>query len=344
MNKLTQLLPLAFLFLVQGALGQDFSSVDEHARSLPRSKASSVEKLAQHLCSPFSSETQKVRAIYVWMAENIRYSTATVTSRSLTVEQRLKRQEPERVLQRKNAVCEGYANLFEALCEEAGLHSLVVTGRTKLPNGRVAPVGHAWNMVRADGQWHLLDVTWGAGGVDGRNGKYVKSLSDEFFLSDPVAFVQHHLPHDPLFQLLPEAVGFQTFEKSSTVPVASGTLDPEVFAQIDHHYELDKAERLLATSRRTIAFNPENGFANFTLSKHHYELALASYQQFFEDSQQAFDRKLPLTTAMVSTWEQHLADYRTNLKTSEDYLANIRSFCGVLERMKATEEDGGEEN
>lgn len=316
---------------------QSFEEVDEHARTTPSSKESSVEKLASHLTKKYGTEREKVRAIYVWLADNVKYSTATLNNQSLSVEQRLKRQEPEKVLRSKRAVCEGYSNLFKALCDASGLKALMVSGLTKLPNGKLAPTGHAWNLVRVDGSWELIDATWGAGGINGSNGKYVKSLSEEFFLPSPGEFIQHHLPHDPLFQLLPKAVDYETFKNNENVPFTSGKVNSNTQEELDNFFDLNDEERQLNTSTRAIEFDPQNGFANFTLSKHYYELALASYQRFFKDSKNAFDKKLPLTTPMVDGWESDLDDYKKNLKISEDYLTKIRSadpISGVAKQSR----------
>lgn len=50
-------------------------------------------------------------------------------------------------------VCAGYAAAFRLLSEEAGLQAIVVTG---FLDGSLA---HAWNKVRIDGEWQIVDVT-----------------------------------------------------------------------------------------------------------------------------------------------------------------------------------------
>lgn len=50
-------------------------------------------------------------------------------------------------------VCAGYAAAFHLLAEKAGLESIVVTGNL---DGTLA---HAWNKVKIDGKWQVLDVT-----------------------------------------------------------------------------------------------------------------------------------------------------------------------------------------
>ena len=51
------------------------------------------------------------------------------------------------------AVCQGYASLFYRMCREAGIPARIITG---LGNGGA----HAWNIVKLDGAYYNVDVTW----------------------------------------------------------------------------------------------------------------------------------------------------------------------------------------
>lgn len=50
------------------------------------------------------------------------------------------------------ALCEGYAKSFSYLCNKAGIENMIVTGSTD--------VAHMWNMVKVEGNWYHVDVTW----------------------------------------------------------------------------------------------------------------------------------------------------------------------------------------
>ena len=56
-------------------------------------------------------------------------------------------------LVRKKGVCESYARAFQYLCYRAGIQCLLVTGNSM-------GVGHMWNVVKIDGEWYHMDVTW----------------------------------------------------------------------------------------------------------------------------------------------------------------------------------------
>lgn len=55
-------------------------------------------------------------------------------------------------LVKKKALCEGYAKSFSYLCNKAGIENIIVTGSTD--------TAHMWNMVKIDGNWYHIDVTW----------------------------------------------------------------------------------------------------------------------------------------------------------------------------------------
>lgn len=75
-------------------------------------------------------------------------------------------------------VCQGYALLTYRVMWNAGIPCRIVTGLSSREN-------HAWNIVRLDGRWYNLDVTWDAadeaGGV----------MDWSFFLKAPEDFPDH---------------------------------------------------------------------------------------------------------------------------------------------------------
>ncbi len=57
------------------------------------------------------------------------------------------------------AVCEGIAKAFQHLCRSVGIETLFVVGRSDNPNSGKSE-GHAWNIVKIDGNYYHVDVTW----------------------------------------------------------------------------------------------------------------------------------------------------------------------------------------
>jgi len=56
-----------------------------------------------------------------------------------------------------SAVCQGYAEAFDYLCELAVLDAQVVTGEAEAGG---AVIGHAWNIIKINGLYYQIDVTW----------------------------------------------------------------------------------------------------------------------------------------------------------------------------------------
>jgi hypothetical protein len=182
---------------------RDFSAVDAHATRFPRHAIPSQDLgwLAQALTSPFSSLTDKARAIFVWLHHNIDYDTQALFTNNV------KSATPASTLATGLAVCGGYAGLYTALASKAGLESMVVGGHgkglgfTPVTPGAPLPAedasGHAWNAVKIDnGHWKLIDPCWGAGHVTGWGTPYQRSFNTIQFVGSNEEFGRSHFPSD----------------------------------------------------------------------------------------------------------------------------------------------------
>jgi hypothetical protein len=332
-----KILTLFFLLnlCLSTAFGQDtefdFTKIDEHARSVSESKATSVKSLAKSLIARYKTGTEKVRAIYVWVTHNVKYDMRLLSENSgLTIEQKKRKQQPERILKSKRAVCEGYTNLFVALCEEAGLPCHFVTGYTKNVDGQINPTTHAWNVVKVDGAWHLVDATWGAGGFEEGKRKYVKNMDEAFFLAKPEDFIQDHFPVDPLFQMLEVPVSLEEFSKNedvASVAFVKQKTGEIAFASVadslDHFAARDSVGRLTSTCLRTLRFDPKNGYAIYVLSGHYYYLARDEFNAFGTESQAVTKNPKTMTQAHIHKWEQQIAFAKSNCQLALTYLNRV---------------------
>jgi hypothetical protein len=164
-----------------------------------------LSKLARYLCQNCVSDEEKAEQLFRWVAENIAYDLPSLGSPL-----RPEDVSPQVVLQRRQAVCSGYANLYQALGKQVGLEVEVVNGRTNSPVGVGNDGGHAWNAVKLDGGWVLVDATWGAGYISGDS--FYRSYCDEFFQADPRELIQTHFPQEPRWQLLPTPVSLEEWQ------------------------------------------------------------------------------------------------------------------------------------
>ncbi len=184
-----------------------FVEIDNHALKTPSSEEVSITKLSKYLTSTSKNDLEKTRAIYRWITDRIAYDTKSFfedSSGDVT---------PEKVLSSKVAVCEGYSNLFNEIAREAGLETVKINGFSKgfsyYPGKKLNKEDHAWNAVKIDGEWRLLDSTWGSGVVVGKNFK--KDFNDFYFLTLPEKFINDHLPSDPKWQLVSKPISPDEF-------------------------------------------------------------------------------------------------------------------------------------
>lgn len=213
---------LLFYFGANSPLcAQDYERVDAVIQLYPK-QAESTEQLAAFINRDFSTDEDKVRAIYGWLINNIAYDPEEYKALDYsftTVAERNKKQEKfrfqliDRVLKKQVAVCEGYAFVFERLCELTGVTSYLVRGDSKASLtdiGRAFDVNHMWNIALIDGQAFLFDATWGAGRY---TDKFEKDPTYRFYKADPQQFVFTHFPLMGEDQLLEEQFIKADFEQ-----------------------------------------------------------------------------------------------------------------------------------
>lgn len=153
-----------------------------------------------------NTEFEKVYAIHEWITHNIAYSYAYGGDNY---------KGPEQVISARKAVCAGYADLFAAMCLEAGVQAWVVIGYGKNGTEDINPqsreTNHAWNMVKIDGHNYLVDACWDAGSYDKATGQFTFAPGTEYFLANPSQFILNHFPEQPENQLLDVKVTAEEF-------------------------------------------------------------------------------------------------------------------------------------
>lgn len=204
------------LFCIHQHVAQEFSAVDEKISSYP-TRYESPEKLAKQIESDFATDLEKVRAVYYWLSTNVAYDMDEFRrgSRLQQFQYSTEEEKQEKLNQLNDriisttliankAVCEGYAQTFHKICSLLQIESQVIPGFSKTDFRDIAlerAIGdHAWNAVKIDGEWKLLDATWSAGATQGAN--WVKRFNDFFFLTDPTVFGLTHHPYEKKWQLV----------------------------------------------------------------------------------------------------------------------------------------------
>jgi hypothetical protein len=190
----------------------EFAGIDKKALQLPDSLANNTDKIAGYITSNFSSERDKSRAIFIWLATNIQYDVDNMFAINFYEKKEDKIAKP---LKSRKGICENYAALFEDICTKSGVRSFVIEGYTK-QKGFADYIPHAWCAALIDSSWYLFDPTWGSGYVNG--GKFYKKINNDYFKVKPSTFIKSHMPFDYLWQFLNYPVTNQEFYEGKTEP------------------------------------------------------------------------------------------------------------------------------
>lgn len=184
----------------------DFSHIDNHADKAPVQLKRSIPSLVNYLVGPTENDVQKVRAIFRWISQNIDYDIDAFFN------ERLREEDPMRVIRNGKAVCGGYSILFKTMCLEAGIKCEVIPGWSKGYSEQITmQANHAWNSVIINNRPYLLDVTWGAGYIDDQ-ARFKKSFNTHYFLTDPEQFIYDHLPEEEYWQLKKNPISRSAFK------------------------------------------------------------------------------------------------------------------------------------
>lgn len=127
-----------------------------------------IYEILKKILKENTTEFQKVKAIHDYVINLASYDTSYQRSSAYDI------------LIHKTAVCEGYALVAYRLLLDAGLENRVIIG---LGNNEL----HAWNIVKVDGKWYNLDLTWDD--PISSSGKPI--LRYDYFLKNTKDFINH---------------------------------------------------------------------------------------------------------------------------------------------------------
>jgi transglutaminase/protease-like cytokinesis protein 3 len=211
---------IAFVFLflnvvfLNSSYSQRYSALDSIVLKYP--SFGSPEKLAERIQKDFTSEHDKARAIYSWIALNLNYDLKTYLDppepKTFTSKNELENAKQiqlahasttQKAFRSKKAVCEGFSLLYQQLATLSGLKCQFVTGDSKrllndIGRKRLGS-NHAWNTVQIDGKWILIDVTWGEGYFDEKRQVSVKKFTPMYFDMAPDYFYMTHFPESSMY-------------------------------------------------------------------------------------------------------------------------------------------------
>lgn len=212
---------IAFIFLflnyifLYSAYSQKYNAIDDIVRKYPK-HFSSTEDLAKRIQKDFTSEYDKARAIYSWIALNIKYDYKAYLNPQKPVQfsyrneaekqkqiELIKEKTWQKAFDSQKAVCEGFTLLYQRLASLVDLKSQVIRGDSKQSLTDIGRknllTNHSWNTVWVDGKWILVDVTWGQGYYDSNRKVMVNYFNSVYFDTDPKYFFAKHFPDSGMY-------------------------------------------------------------------------------------------------------------------------------------------------
>lgn len=189
-------------------LNANYTSVDTKVRDYG-AKYNSSNELAEQILKDFTLKKERIRALYTWICLNIHYDMDALTNKQTEISfsytskadfnskiEAVNSNIITTTLQSKKAICEGYALTFKRVSEYLGIPCVLIGGFTKGKasdiNNPTLTENHAWNAVKIDKKWYLIDTTWGAGYFNGN--RWVSQFDDFYFFTDPKQFALTHYP------------------------------------------------------------------------------------------------------------------------------------------------------
>lgn len=209
---LLQLFLFSFL-----AVAQNFSKVDATVLSYPFNMKR-ANTLASKIENDFSTDLDKVRAVYIYLTHNISYDLNEYKygaeeyrfrySSKEELAQKIRARDLKivhKTLASKRAICDGYATTFKEICTLLNIKSEVISGFTRTTSSEIGELPleerHAWNAVFVNATWNLVDATWGAGYSRDTN-HWTQAYDEHYFFTKPAALITSHFPEVPKWQIL----------------------------------------------------------------------------------------------------------------------------------------------
>ena len=105
-----------------------------------------IDWIVKNYIRPGMSEKEKARVLHNWIINNAHYDEDIVVHSG------------KYILTLGYGVCSAYTEVYQQLLTKAGIANATLSGDgiPAEPNGN----GHIWNLVRINGKWYHVDVTW----------------------------------------------------------------------------------------------------------------------------------------------------------------------------------------
>ncbi|MBQ8732074.1 MAG: hypothetical protein IJY82_04520 [Oscillospiraceae bacterium] len=186
-----------------------------------------LEKKVKEIISSLPNTTDEyllLKGVHDWLCKNITYTIEgenVATAYGAIVEGK--------------ALCEGYTKAFQYLAYRCGIQALIATGEGTNSSGRTE--SHAWNLVRCNGKWYQVDVTWD----DPRIGSMTEAdkplFYDYFLIPTKQIKIDHAFEDEQAYDLPSCTATTDNYFVREKLAFTSLTADKEKIAKAISHME-----------------------------------------------------------------------------------------------------------
>ena len=149
-------------------------------------------------CPDDGSDYDRIKYVYDYLIKNNVYDPDSENNQNILS-----------VVENGRTVCQGYTKMMQLILKRMDIFCTLVNGRACGRNGvpdseelkdseNAEWGGHVWNIVKCDGMYYNLDVTWGDAAITLMNSDGTRSgdidVNYEFFLVDDDELVNTHDP------------------------------------------------------------------------------------------------------------------------------------------------------
>jgi len=184
------------------------SAISRELRSNPSAGIRRLADFFRHdggAFGPARDDYHYVKRIHDWIAANVVYDTLLLNRTSGHIGSRY----PEEFLvfpDGPRTTCGGYSRLFVSLAEAGGIEARYIGGLTRSYISVDGEIGdHAWNAVRINRRWYVVDTTAAAGTPS-------EPYNDSWLLVAPEAMLIRNIADDQTEQLISDPIVRDLFD------------------------------------------------------------------------------------------------------------------------------------
>ena len=183
--------------------------------SLPKRTNTDLQELKEKIKANTltCSQKEKYYIIYLWICENIDFDESTFFAGKFI------NCTPEFVFKKGKTICSGYARLFRDIASYLELNAVCVKCFAKgfgyEPGKKLTKLNHEYNLINIDNIWYPVDITWGAGHIEGK--EFIKGFNEFYFCINPELLIQTHFPENEKWQLTKKIYTFDEFLRKPQV-------------------------------------------------------------------------------------------------------------------------------